>query len=106
MTANSALGLVLIGVAGALREREDAGIVWKMLSVLAALLVFALGVLTLVEYLFGAELRIDRLIAGVRSGHPSARPALPSALGLTLLAAAVFCFDLRPRRAGHARPSG
>jgi PAS domain S-box-containing protein len=104
MTANTALGLSLIGVAGALRQREDAALPLKVLSVVAALLVLAIGVVTIAEYVLGTDLGIDRVIttAAGPGWHPG-RPALPSALALTLLAAALLVFDVRP--VAGVRPS-
>ena len=63
MTANSALGLLLIGGAGLLRERDDAGVALKALSAVAALLVLAIGVVTIAEYALGRDLGIDWIIA-------------------------------------------
>jgi len=104
MTANTALGLGLLGVAGALRQREDAAVALKALSALAALVVLAIGVLTIAEYALDADLGIDRIIArgGGRGPHPG-RPTLPSVLALTLLASGVLLFDVRLH--ARARPS-
>jgi PAS domain S-box-containing protein len=104
MTANTGLGLLMIGGAGALREREDAGPGPKTLSLLAAVLVLALGLITLAEYALGVELHIDQLIArGTPSAPHPGRPAPPTALALVFLASALVLFDFRA--AARVRPS-
>ena len=104
MTMNSALGLLCLGGAGLLREREDAGVVLKSLSIVAALLVLAIGVVTIAEHAFDRDLGIDWIISpGVGTGPHPGRPALPSAIALTSLGAALLLFDVRP--AARARPS-
>ena len=104
MRANTGLGLLLIGVAVALRNREDAGPVRKALSLLAALLVLAVGIATLAEYTLGVDLHIDQLLAPASEPveHPG-RPAPPTALALTLLGGALVLFDVRPT--ARVRPS-
>jgi len=102
MMPNTSLALVLIGIAGALRPR-NAGRVRRMLSVVAALVVLAIGAGTLAEYLLGRELGIDQLIVRSDAGPNPGRPSPPTALALTFLASALLVFD--SRRTARARPS-
>ena len=103
MMPNTALGLLLIGAAGSLRRLEDPGSAPRLLSVLAALIVLAIGVGTMAEYAFAVDLRIDPLLFVVPGGPYPGRPSPPAALALSLLAAALLVFDFRP--AARARPS-
>ena len=99
MTANTGLALLLLGGAGVLRDREDAGAVRKTLSLLAALVVLAIGLATIAEHAFGIDLHIDQIIA--RSTDPvphPGRPAPATALALACLAGALLRVRLpRPR---------
>jgi PAS domain S-box-containing protein len=103
MRPNTALGLLLIGGAGALRHRQDARRWRRMVSVSAALVALAIGIGTLVEHALAIDLHIDHLLAPAR--HPlDPGPTSPqAALGLTQLAAAIVFFDTRAR--ARARPS-
>ena len=72
MMPNTALGLLLLGVGGALRAPENAGRAAKAASVIAALFVLAVGVATLAEYLLaidlGSDPRSSSFIAGSTRG--------------------------------------
>jgi PAS domain S-box-containing protein len=104
MAPNSALGLLLIGGAAALRDREDAGPVRRSLSLLAALLVLGIGILTLGQHALGVDLRIDGLIVrSARRGALARRPVPVTAIALSLLAGALALLDFRP--SARARPS-
>lgn len=103
MMPNAAVALWILGVAGALRHQENVGRVQRMLSLLGGFVVLALGVGTLVEYVLHSDLSIDRLFVTSRVGPYPGRPSPPTALGLTLLSAAILLFDSRPR--ARARPS-
>ncbi len=84
MKPNSAAGFLLAALALALllRETKPRIVVGKIL----ALLVFALGLVTMAQYIFGSDFRIDTLLVGVSSAEPSNPfPARMSAL-------ASFCF--------------
>jgi PAS domain S-box-containing protein len=103
MKANTAVTLLLVGVAGALRRDEGASRAVRLSTSAAAVVVLAIALGTLIEYVAGIDLRIDQLIfAADREPYPG-RPSPPTALALTLLAAALLLFDLRPRAA--IRPS-
>jgi PAS domain S-box-containing protein len=96
MTPNSALALMLIGAAGAARVREDTRGIQKIVSLLAALVVLALGVATLAEYGLRVDLHIGQLlIPDEPVTSSSVRPSPPTAFALTLLAGALLLFDSR-----------
>jgi PAS domain S-box-containing protein len=103
MQLNTALGLVLIGGAGALRHREDARRVRRTLSALAALVVLVLAIGTLAEYTLAIDLRIDTPLARSQPGPYPGRTSPLAAVGLTLLAAALLLLDVRA--SARARPS-
>lgn len=92
MTPNAGLGLLLIGGAGALRHREDAGRAREALALLAALAVLAIGLETLAESALGIDL-----------GPRATRPSPLTALAFTFLATALLLFD--SRLTARARPS-
>ena len=93
MMPNTALGLLLLGVGGALRAPENAGRAAKAASVLAALVVLAVGVATLAEYLLAIDLGIDRALVVVHSGQHPGRPSPVTALALTVLSSGLLVFD-------------
>ena len=102
MTARSGLGLLLIGGAAALRNREDAGPISKALSLLAALVVLVFGIATLAEHALAVDLRIDRLF--LPGTEPElGRPPPPAALALSFLAGALLLLDVRA--SARVRPS-
>ena len=108
MMPNTALALFLIGVAGALRNREGVGGARRMLSVLAACVVLGLGVATLAEYVLRTDFHVDRLLLQLlgredTKGPYPGRPSPPTALAVALLSAGLLLFDFRPR--ARARPS-
>lgn len=103
MMPNTALALLMLGVAGALRHREDVGRVRRTLSLLAAIAALAVGIGTMAEYVLQIDLKIDRLFVGSQVGPYPGRPSPPTALALTLLSVAILLFDARPK--ARARPS-
>jgi len=103
MMPNTGLGLLLIGFAGALRHRADTGRAQRMLSMLAAGVVLAIGAGTLAEYALGIDLNIDQLLMASQLGPHPGRPSPPTALALTLLAASLLLLD--SRASARARPS-
>lgn len=103
MVPNTALGLLLIGVAGAVRRLKHAGVGRRALSLAASVVVLAIGVGTLVEYGLGLALSLDQVLIGSDVGPFPGRPSPPTALALTFLGAALILFDARP--AARARPS-
>lgn len=103
MMPNTALALLLLGSAGALRGRPDAGVARRVLSVLAALVVLAIGAGTLAEYMLGVDLWLDQILFPAQGGPYPGRPSPPTALALSLLAMALLLFDFRAE--ARARPS-
>jgi PAS domain S-box-containing protein len=103
MTPNTALGLLLIGGAAALRHRANAGRIPTALSVAGALVVLVIGAGTLVEYAVAIDLSLDRLLFEPAAGPNPGRPSPPTAFALSLLALALLLVDARPR--ARARPS-
>jgi PAS domain S-box-containing protein len=103
MMPNTALALLLVGGAGALRHREDTARMPRMLSVLAVLVVLAIAVGTLAQYALGIDLHIDQLLFRVDTAPYPGRPSPPTALALTLLGAALLLFDVRAT--ARVRPS-
>lgn len=103
MTPNTAVGLVLIGVAAAARRDTDAPRLHATVAVVTAVVVLALCSATLVEYGLGVDLGIDRLLIPDAPQVAPVRPALLAATGLLLLALAVLCIDVRPT--ARVRPS-
>src|SRR6476659_2868208 len=93
MMPNTALGLLLLGVGAALRAPANAGRAAKAASVLAALIVLAVGVATLAECLLAMDLGIDRALVVVHSGQHPGRPSPVTALALTVLSSALIVFD-------------
>ncbi len=103
MKPNTAVSLLLIGLAGAVRWNESAPRELRILTSAAAALVLVVGLGTLLEYASGVDLGIDQLLfKSVPERHPG-RPSPPTALALTLLAGALLLFDVRPR--SRSRPS-
>jgi len=104
MAPNTGLALILLGIAGALRDTEGVGRVHKWLSVLAATVVLVLALATLAEYALDIDLGIDRLLVppdrGVRDPE---RPAALAAVGLALLASSSLSCDTR--LTARARPA-
>ena len=98
MMPNTSVALMLLGLSGALLCREEAGRSHRVLTLVAALLVTALGVGTLAQYITGADLQIDSLLMRI-----SGLPAPATAVALTFLGLAIIVFDARPKAA--TRPS-
>jgi PAS domain S-box-containing protein len=103
MMPNSALALLMLGVAGALRHQTDVGRVQRTLSLLAATVALAVGIGTLAEYALHIDLNIDRVFVASQVGPYPGRPSPPTALALAFLAVAILLFDSRPT--ARARPS-
>lgn len=103
MMPNTALALLLIGAAGALRRSRQAGRGRRALSMLAAGVVLTISVGTLAEYLLTVDLHIDQRLLFSDAGPYPGRPSPPTAMALTLLGAALFFFDARP--SARVRPS-
>ena len=107
MKPNAALAVLLIGIAGALRQRDIAGPPARTVANLAAVVVLVIGVGTLFEYALARDLGIDRLLLRAFAREDEApypgRPSPPTALALALLATALLVFDVA--RAARVRAS-
>jgi PAS domain S-box-containing protein len=103
MKANTAVALLLTGLAGAARRDESGPGVVRIVASAAAVVVLAVGLGTLLEYASGIDLGIDQLLFTSGAERHPGRPSPPSVLALTLLAVALLLFDLRPR--SRSRPS-
>lgn len=99
MKANTALGIVLLGAALALRAETAAT---RRAAKAAAAIAVGIGVITLLEYVSGRGLGIDQLFFS-DTDTPAAtfpgRPAPATALNLALLGAALLCTESRVGRA-------
>ena len=104
MSANSALGLLLLGTAGVLRARQDAGTTRRLLATVAAVLALGIGLGTIAEYALRIDLGLDQLLGTTykRGRHPG-RPAPASAVSLALVAGALLALDVR--RVARTHPS-
>ncbi len=103
MKANTALSLLLLGVAGALRHQETAPRAVRILASATALIALAIGLGTTVEYATGRDLGIDQLLFKAGADPYPGRPSPPTAVAVALLAVAALLFD--NRRRARARPS-
>jgi len=103
MVPNTAFSLLLLGSAGVLRQSSLSVRIRKTLTITAAVIVFAIGVVTLAEYALSADLHIDQLVLSGGTDPNPGRPSPPTAFALTLLAASVLLFDVRPT--ASIRPS-
>lgn len=92
MMPNTALCLVLIGIAGAFRIRGLGGPLGQILSLAA----FAIAAGTVAEYVFRIDLGLDQFFLRSEAGPIPGRPSPPTALALTLLAASILLFEFRP----------
>jgi PAS domain S-box-containing protein len=103
MMPNTGLALLLLGSAGALRNRAGRGSLARRFSILASAVVLALGLGTLAEYVFDVQLGIDQLALSSSVGPNPGRPSPPTALALSLLAGAILLLDARSE--ARMRPS-
>jgi PAS domain S-box-containing protein len=103
MMPNTALALVLIGLAGAARQHADAASARSRMSVLASCVGLAIGVATLSEYAMGIDFGIDDALSGVIATSGDRRPSPSTATALTCLASAVLFLDVRST--SRIRPS-
>ncbi|MGH7677245.1 MAG: sensor histidine kinase [Gemmatimonadaceae bacterium] len=96
MMPNSAFALTLVGLAGALLHRGKPPQPWRMLVTLASLVVLAIGLGSLVEYLTGVDLRMNQLFVRSAPDAYPRRPSLLTAMALAPLGLALLVFDWRP----------
>ena len=94
MMPKTALALMLIGGAGAARQPSDSRPLRNALSLLATLIVLALGASQLAEYALGIDLPIDRALARIDLTLFLGRSSPPTTLALTCLSAALLLSNL------------
>jgi len=95
MMPKTALALLLIGGAGATHQRDEHRPWWNTLSLLAAFAVLAIGAGQLAQYALGIDLPIDRVLPSVHRPLSLGRSSPPTALALTVLAAALLLSNVR-----------
>ena len=99
MKANTALAFLLLGIATYLTN--DFIVRAKAIGVACAAVVVALGLLTLVEYLTGTDLRLDQLLAVDSAAVATAQPGRMSpitAVNFVLLGACLIFGSIRTKR--------
>jgi PAS domain S-box-containing protein len=95
MMPNTGLALLLLGSAGAARQRADTGLGWKVFSIVAALLALAVGIGTLVETGLSIDPHIDDLLVRSRGLQIPLRPSSQAATAISCLACAILFLDIR-----------
>src|SRR5215471_5643406 len=88
MMPNTAVALLLLGTAGALRRFASLALIARSLFVPVVIFVLAIGVVTTAEYALNLPFSIDQLLIHSQAGPYPGRPSLPTALALALLSAA------------------
>lgn len=97
MMPNSALSLLMLGLAAAMHPpRASTGRIWTVMASVLGLIVLAIAVATVAEYVTGRNLRIDQVLmsGGGASTYPG-RPSPITAAALTLLAGALLVTERR-----------
>ena len=102
MKLNTALCILLVGIALALRAPLEMSSITQWASRIAAGLAALLAGLTLIEYIFGVDLRIDQLLVQ-DAGNPNypGRPGINTATALFALALALLCQELKSKVAQY-----
>lgn len=103
MMPNTAVALALLGLVGVVLGRGRPHRFALVLCCVAALVLLALGLGTLIEYAFAVDLHIDQILLRSTLGPSPGRPSPLTALAFTLLASAILLFDTRPT--AYTRPS-
>ncbi len=94
MMPNTALALLLQGLAAVLPDAKHSGRAIRLLSWLAASVVFVIGIGTLAEYTFDLPFSIDQVLVRAEAGSYPGRPSPPTAVALACLAAATLLRDV------------
>jgi PAS domain S-box-containing protein len=111
--ANGAICFVLIGLSlWAARKEQPTVFFWKLAGKVAAAIAYVVGLLSLLEFVFGWDLGIDQLLFTARSEDllGSVRPGLMppiAAFGFLCLGSALLLLDARKslgRRSGRLLP--
>lgn len=97
--SNVAVAFVLIGLAIFLIQTKGSIPKYRLIGKIMALLVFLIGILTVLEYLFGLNLGIDQLffkeVAGVLNTSSPNRMAFNASINLVLAGLAVLVMDIK-----------
>jgi PAS domain S-box-containing protein len=96
MMPNTAVALLLLGAAGAMRGSASFTSTTRSVLVLIAVVVLAVGLVTLAEYAVDLPFSIDRLLFHIEAGPYPGRPSPPTALALVFLAAGILLWNWRP----------
>jgi len=94
MMPNTAISLMLLGVAGALLGPGRQQLPRLMLATALVIATFMIGAGTLYEYLVGTNFGLDQLFVPSHVGPFPGRPSPPTALAVTLLSLAIPYMDL------------
>ena len=97
MMPNTALALLLLGLAGTLRHPAHTSRAARSLSALAAVVVLALGLGTIAEYVLNLPFSIDQLIVRSETGPYPGRPSPPVAIAIILLSGAILALKWRTK---------
>ena len=103
MVPNTAVCLLLLGSAGALRGKPEQARPLIFFSACAAIFVLTIGIGTLIEYIFSLQTGFDQLIISSSEGPRPGRMSPLTATALSLLGSAILIFDTCPHWRG--RPS-
>jgi PAS domain S-box-containing protein len=93
MMPNSAASLLLLGIAAALVLTAQSGRTPRRFATVAAIVVLAVSLATVAEYVLNIPLFLDELVRDRLAGYYPGRSAPPTAVTLALLAAAILLFD-------------
>jgi PAS domain S-box-containing protein len=106
MMPNTAVALILIGVAGTVLDgATEVPRSRVFLSIAASLPVLVIGVFTLVEYTTDTGISIDQMVLQSDLGPHPGRPSPVTALAIALMGFGILCYDLRPRARTHPSES-
>ncbi len=103
MMPNTAVSLLLIGIAAIVRARASAGPIVSFFAIIPALFVLMIGIGTLAEYMLPLQIGLDQLVIRTQEGPYPGRMSPPTAVALALLSVAILEFNVRSQE--RARPS-
>ena len=95
MMPNTGLALLLLGSAGAARQRTDTGFAWKVFSIVAASIALAVGIGTLTETALSIDLHLDDFLVRSRGLRIPLRPSPQAAVAMSCVAIAILLLDVR-----------
>jgi PAS domain S-box-containing protein len=93
MMPNSAVGLLLLGIAGMLVLQVQSGRMQRLLPMLAAIVVLFISIGTVVEYALGTNLFLVQLAPDRVGPYYPSPSSPPTAIALALLASGVLLWD-------------